>query len=80
MREVGLEDIETYIYSRQNTVAQFILNKPILDLYMKEEPQTGEQMEKWWWEQERIGLAGVREEASAGIPEEAKGLDYKEMV
>ena len=46
MWEVGLEDIETYISSRQNTVAQFILNRPILDLYMKEEPQTGAQVEK----------------------------------
>ena len=44
--EAGKEDIETYISSRQNTVAQFILNRPILDLYMKEEPQTGAQVEK----------------------------------
>ena len=30
--EAGLKDVETYISCRQNTVAQYIANRPIVDL------------------------------------------------
>ena len=30
--EAGLQEVETYFYRRQNTVAQFIVARPIVDL------------------------------------------------
>ena len=32
MQEAGLEEVEEYITRRQNTIAQYIVTRPILDL------------------------------------------------
>ena len=34
MEEAGMQDVDTYIASRQNTVVQFIVTRPIMDLYL----------------------------------------------
>ena len=36
MVEAGLQEVETYVSRRQNTVAQFIVTRPIMDLYLVE--------------------------------------------
>ena len=48
MREVGLEDIETYIYRRKNTVAQYIGTHPIMDLCMDTEKRAGSPTPTRW--------------------------------
>ena len=50
MREADIEEIETYISSQKNTVAQYIANCPILDLCMDTGMRTGSWIPKQWWE------------------------------
>ena len=45
---------------RQNRVAQYIVTQPILDLCEKTVRMLGTWVEKRWWEQEGLDLAGVR--------------------
>ena len=63
MVEVGLKEVETYLSRRQNTFAQFIANSPIMYLCMAEEQRTGSMVPKRWWEQDRIGVEGMRKAA-----------------
>ena len=50
MMDVGLEKLETYIIRIHNTVAQYISNRPILDLCMEAEKSLGTRVEtRWWW-------------------------------
>ena len=37
MAEVGLQEVETYISRRQNTMSQYIVTRPIMDLCMAAE-------------------------------------------
>ena len=41
MWEVGLEEVEEYIMQRQNTVIQYTVTQPVLDLCEEEVQQTG---------------------------------------
>ena len=41
MAQVGLEEVETYFILRENTVAQYITTRPILELYLAAERRTG---------------------------------------
>ena len=47
----GLYPIEIYISRRQNTVADYIACRPILDLCIKAERLSGSHTRQWWWEQ-----------------------------
>ena len=37
MEEAGLQEVETYVSLLQNTVAQFIVTRPVMDMYLVEE-------------------------------------------
>ena len=52
--------METYIYRRQNTVAQFIATRPIPYMSLVGEQKLGSSVAKWWWEQERLDVEGMR--------------------
>ena len=67
--------METYISRIQNTVAQLIAARAILDLCLDMEWRQGARLEKGWWEQEGIDLTSIREAAAAGIPEDSEGSD-----
>ena len=41
IRASGIEDIYTYIYRQQNTVAQYIATRPIIDLCLDTERMMG---------------------------------------
>ena len=41
MRDAGLEELETYIVSSQNTVLHYILTRPIMDLCLEAEKCPG---------------------------------------
>ena len=56
-------------------MAQFITNRPILNLCLEEKRNPGVQVAKRWWDQEDIVLAGILGEATVGIPEEAEGSE-----
>ena len=48
LREVGIEELEVYIQRSQNTVAQFISTRPIVDLCMEAERCPGNRVTKQW--------------------------------
>ena len=41
MEEAGLQEVETYVSRRQNTVVQFIATRLIMELYLAAERRTG---------------------------------------
>ena len=56
--------IRTSITRRQNTVAQYIATRPILDLCKRATRKPGAQVSRQWWEQAGIDLEGVRKRAA----------------
>ena len=59
LAEAGLEGMETYISCLQNTVAEFIATRPIMDLCLATERRLGSRVFNWWWEQEGLDLEGM---------------------
>ena len=57
--------IQTSILQRQNTVAQYIATRTILDLCKQATQRPGARLSQWWWEQTGIDLKGAREKAAA---------------
>ena len=54
MEEAGLTDIRTSIHRRQNTVAQYIATRPLLDLCEGARPREGARVTLRWWEKSGI--------------------------
>ena len=76
MAEVSFEEIVTYVTRRHNTVAQYILTRPILYLYERYSRRPGVWVSWWWWEQEILELDGAKKRAVAESElEEAKSKD-----
>ena len=49
MEEVGLQEMKTYIYRRQNTVVKFIVTRTIMDLFMVKKRRPDPRISKQWW-------------------------------
>ena len=58
-----METVETYTQRRQNTVAQYIATRLLLDLYEVIERKQGTWLGIWWWDHVSIDLAEDREMA-----------------
>ena len=54
MKEAGLKDIRTLINNRQNTVAQYIATRPLLDLCEGTNQIEGARVTRRWWDQKGI--------------------------
>ena len=65
MEEAGFEEIRVYITRRQNTVAQYIATRPILDLCERSVRRLGAWVYQRWWNQEGLYLEEERERAEA---------------
>ena len=63
--KAGFLTMEEYIRQRQNTVAQYIATRSLLDLCDGLERAPGAQVGMWWWYQAGLDLAGVRVPAAA---------------
>ena len=59
MAEVELQEVETYVSRRQNTVAQFIASRPIMDLCLAAERRPGPRVSKRWWEQDGVDVERI---------------------
>ena len=59
MRAKGMEEMDTYISSNQNTVTQYITTWPIFDLCLEVEQRSGSWVSRRWWDQGRMDLAGL---------------------
>ena len=57
---VGLEEIGVYIARRQNTIAQYIATRPIVDLCLAAERRPGMRLLWRWWDQPALDILGVR--------------------
>ena len=64
MGEAGFEGIREYITRRQNTVAQYISMRPILDLHERSARRPGDRVSWRWWEQAGLDLEGVKKRAT----------------
>ena len=49
--EAGLRTIEEYIKVRRNTIASYIVNRPILKECEEGKRRRGTVTRQWWWEQ-----------------------------
>ena len=58
MWEAGLEELETYIFIRQNMVAQYIVTRPIIDLCLEADRQPGARLVQRWWKNKGIDFTG----------------------
>ena len=67
MREVGFEGIRKAITRRQNTVAQYIATRPILDLCERATQRAGARVSRRWWDQEGIDLKSTKERAAEAL-------------
>ena len=56
MREAGFERIRHSITRSQNTVAQYIATRPILNLCEQATQRLGARVSRRWWDQEGINL------------------------
>ena len=66
MREAGFKGIRKAITRRQNTVAQYIATRPILDLCERATQRMGARVYQRWWEKEGIDLEAAKERGGGG--------------
>ena len=59
MLEEGMEEVYTYILHRQNTITQYNVTRPILELCLEAEQQLGAWVTHRWWEHVGLDLEGV---------------------
>ena len=62
--EAGLEEIRKSVTRRQNTVAQYIATRPILDLRERATLRPGARVYRQWHEQDGIDLEGAKKQAA----------------
>ena len=77
MKDTVMVGIRTSILRRQNTVAQFITTRPILDLCEQATRRPGARVSRRWWEQTGIDLNGAREKAAAAAAEPETEADLE---
>ena len=56
MKSVGLEEVEMDILRFQNTVAQYIATRLILELFLEDEKRPWVRVSMRWWEKSRLNL------------------------
>ena len=60
MTEAVLQEMETYVSLRHNTVTQFIATRAIMNLCLAEERRPGPRFSRRWWYQYRVDVEGMR--------------------
>ena len=69
MEESGFEGVGKYITTRQNTVAQYIAARHILDLCERSARSPGARVSWRWWEQAGLYLEEAKKRAAAAAEE-----------
>ena len=75
METVGLDEIGVYISRRQNTVSQYIVTRPIMDLCLAAERSLGMWLWRRWWEQFALYILGIRISHAASEIRDEMGTD-----
>ena len=83
MREAGLTDIRKSIAKRQNTVAQYIATRPLLDLCEGARAREGAKVPMRWWNQadidwETAKSKGVEQDSTGGSETDTDGEEERE--
>ena len=66
--------MDKYLARRQNTVAQFIATRPIMDICLAAERSPGERVSHRWWYQDNLDLEGIQlVEGTVDLEEEEEG-------
>ena len=60
MAEAGLQEVDTYISRHHNTVAEFIVTRPIMELCLGEERRPGSSATNRWWDQDGLNVKEMR--------------------
>ena len=63
MTGAGFKEIGTYVTRRQNTSAQYIATRPILDLCERSVQRPEAWVSRQWWEQYGLDFEGSKERA-----------------
>ena len=63
MAESGLQEVDTYVSRLHNTVAQFTVTSPIVDLCLSVKQMPGTRVTMRWWEQDGLDLERLWAEA-----------------
>ena len=66
MREAGLTDIGNSIANGQNTVAQYIATRPLLDLCEEARAREGTRVPMRWWNQTGIDWEAAKTRGGGG--------------
>ena len=61
MAEASMQELDNYVNRCQNTSAQFIATRPIMDMCLATARRLGARVLKQWREQEGLNLAGIWE-------------------
>ena len=75
MREAELEIVEEYVMKRQNTAAQYIVKRQIMDLCEEAVRRLGAQVSKRWCKYEGLELEGGQAMIDAEDEEDPEGTD-----
>ena len=73
MREAGLTDIGKSIANRQNTVAQYIATRPLLDLCEEARARKGARVPMRWWNQTGIYWEAAKTKGGGGETDSTSG-------
>ena len=60
MAEAVFQELNTYVSRRQNTVAQFIATRPMIDLCLATKRRLGSRLSKQWYDQDILYLEGMK--------------------
>ena len=72
MVETGFKGIGTHITRSQNTVAQYILMRLIMDLCERSAWRPGARVSRRWWEQDGIYMEGAKKSAEVAAYSEGE--------
>ena len=60
MASAVLEEVETYVLRRHNTITQYITTLLVLEICLEVERRLGARLAQRWWEMGFLYLGGVR--------------------
>ena len=73
MREAGLMEIRKSIENRQNTGAQYIVTRPLLDLCEEARAREGARVPMQWWNQTGIEWEAAKTRGGKGETDSTSG-------